>query len=93
MWSHWQTIPLGIGLDIYERHIRAIFPQLPSIRRKLLSLRTAVLVYFPKPSPQPGAASSAAGSQSHHGSQRTNASAAPLGTLDVDLDGIRAGGS
>jgi len=84
------TIPLGISLDIYERHVRAIFPQLPSIRRKLLSLRTIVLEFFPKLPSESGAA---AGSHSHQGSQSTNASVAPLPTLDVDLDAIRAGGS
>ena len=90
-WS--QTIPLGISLDIYERHVRAIFPQLPSIRQKLLSLRTTVLAFFPKPPPESGASSSAASSHSHQGSQSTNSSVAPLPTLDVDLDAIRAGSS
>ncbi|KAN0107587.1 hypothetical protein V8E52_010002 [Russula decolorans] len=87
------TIPLRISLDIYERHVRAIFPQLPSIRQKLLSLRTTVLEFFPKPPSESSAASSVAGSHSHQGSQSTNSSVSPLPTLDVDLDAIRAGGS
>ena len=90
-WS--QMIPLGISLDIYERHVRAIFPQLPSIRQKLLSLRTTVLAFFPKPPSESGASSSAASSHSHQGSQSTNSSVAQLPTLDVDLDAIRAGSS
>ncbi|KAI0277746.1 hypothetical protein BGY98DRAFT_1097197 [Russula aff. rugulosa BPL654] len=92
MW-YISMIPLRISLDIYERHIRAIFPQLPSIRQKLLSLRTTVLEFFPKsPSPlESRAASSSASSRSHQGTQSTNASASPLPTLDVDLDAIRAG--
>jgi len=88
-----QTIPLNISLDIYERHVRAIFPWLPSIRQKLLSLRTAVLAFFPEPPSESGTASSAAGSRSHRSSRSTNTSASPLPTLDVDMDAIRAGGS
>lgn len=87
------TIPLGISLDIYERHVRAIFPQLPSIRQKLLSLRTTVLRFLPRSPSESGAASSAGSSHSHQGSQSTNGSVAPLPTLNVDLDAIRAGGS
>src|SRR5258707_13232752 len=90
-WS--QAIPLKIGLDIYERHIRAIFPQLPSIRQKLLSIRTAVLAYLPTPPPPPGAASSTSGSRSRQGGQSTNAPAARLPTLSVNMDAIRTGGS
>jgi hypothetical protein len=84
VWS--QTVPLRISLDVYERHVRARFPQLPSIRQKLLSLRAIVLEFTPSES----GASSTAGSQ---GGQSTGGSVASLPTLDVDLDAIRAGGS
>jgi hypothetical protein len=81
-----QAIPLKISLDIYERRIRAIFPRLPSIRKPLLSVWTAVLEFFLNPPPDPGL-------RSQQGGQNTNGSAARLPTLNVDLDAIRAGGS
>ncbi|KAF8464749.1 hypothetical protein DFH94DRAFT_848831 [Russula ochroleuca] len=87
---YFSAIPLKIGLDIYEQRIRAIFPQLPSIRKLLLSVRTVVLEFFPDLPTDPD---TAAGPRSHQGGQNTNASAAPLPTLNVDLNAIRAGGS
>jgi len=43
------TLPIRIGLNIYEQHIRAIFPQLPSIQRALLAARTELFAFFPRP--------------------------------------------
>jgi hypothetical protein len=87
-------MPITIGLDVYERHVRTIFPRLPSIRNLLLSVRMKVLAVFANPAlGLGGVGSSAAGSSTHQGSQNTNASAAPLPTLNVDLNAIRAGGS
>ena len=81
-----QAIPLKISLDIYERRIRAIFPRLPSIRKPLLLVWTAVLEFFLDPPPDPGL-------RSQQGGQNMNGSTARLPTLNIDLDAIRAGSS
>jgi len=52
-----------------------------------------VLELIPKSPSESGAASSAAGSHSHKGSQSTDGSVGSLPKLDVDLNAIRAGGS
>ncbi|KAI0296838.1 hypothetical protein BC826DRAFT_186472 [Russula brevipes] len=86
---HISTLPIRISIDLYERHIRAIFPQLPSIRRLLLSARTAVLTLFPDPAPDDPSLTTP--SRLPQGSQDTAAPAAPLPTLDVDLNALLAG--
>jgi hypothetical protein len=76
-----QTLPLRITADIYEHWIRVWFPELPSVRKLLVWLRSAVLSVLPDPGPEPagpGATSSGSGSN-------------PLPTLNVNLDSIRAG--
>jgi hypothetical protein len=80
-----QTLPIRITADIYEHWIRIWFPKLPSVRKLLVWIRSAVLSVLPDPGPdvdpaRPGATSSGAGSN-------------PLPTLDVDLGAIRAGGT
>lgn len=77
------TLPIRVTADIYEHRIRAFFPELPSVRKLLVWLRSAVLSVLPDPGPEPagpGATSSGSGSN-------------PLPTLNVDLDAIRAGGT
>jgi hypothetical protein len=91
--SCFQMAPVTIGLDIYERHVRTVFPRLPSIRNLLLSVRMEVLGLFAGSGE--GGSSAAAAGRSRQGNQNTtaNAAAAPLPTLNVDLNAIRAGGS
>ncbi|KAI0255211.1 hypothetical protein BJV78DRAFT_1178347 [Lactifluus subvellereus] len=86
------TLPIRIALDIYERRIRVIFPQLPSVRTLLLSARMAVLALYRKLVVL-GVTSFTAGSRPPQGGQGPNAPVVPLPTLPVDLDGIRAGKS
>jgi len=88
------TRPIAICLDIYERHIRAIFPQLPSIQRALLTVRTEVLAFFPALGQAPAANSFAAQGTTNHGNGNpSTAPVAPLPTLPVDLNSIIAGSS
>jgi hypothetical protein len=77
-------------MDIYDRHIRAIFPNLPSIRNLLLTIRTATLSIFTNPQTQRGATISSGRSQ---GRQGDNAPEAPIRTLPVDLNTLLADGS
>lgn len=77
-----QTFPIRVTAEIYEHWIRAKFPELPSVRKLTVWLRSAVLSVLPDPGEEPAgpsAASSGAGSN-------------PLPTLNVDFDAIRARG-
>jgi len=49
------TLPIRISIDIYDRHIRAMFPQLPSIRNLLLTIRTNMASIFTSLPKQGGA--------------------------------------
>ncbi|KAI9451996.1 hypothetical protein BJY52DRAFT_958961 [Lactarius psammicola] len=85
------TLPIRVTANIYEHWIRALFPKLPSIRKLLILLRSALLSILPNPDPEPagpGANSSSAGSNPNR-PQGAN----PLPTLNVDLDALRAGGN
>lgn len=75
-----QTLPIRISAYFYEHHIRALFPDLPSVRQLLVWLRSVVLTVLPDPGPDPAGTSSGAGPN-------------PLPTLNVNLDAIRAGGT
>jgi hypothetical protein len=77
-----QTLPVRLTAYIYEHHIRAFFPEFPSVRQLLVWLRSVVLFVLPDPGPDPanGGTSSGVGSN-------------PLSTLPVNLDAIRAGGN
>ncbi|KAH9018154.1 hypothetical protein EDB85DRAFT_2154711 [Lactarius pseudohatsudake] len=84
------TLPIKIATYLYEHWVRALFPKLPSVRKLLNLLRSAVLSALPNPSPEPaapGATSSGAGSNSNR-SQGAN----PAPTLNLDLDALRGGG-
>ena len=48
-------LPIRISIDIYDRHIRAIFPNLPSVRNLLLTIRTTMLSIFTSPPSPPSA--------------------------------------
>jgi len=74
------TLPIRISADLYEHWIRAVFPKLPSIRKLLVVLRSAVLSVLPEPGPDSGPATTSSGGSN------------PLPTLNVNLDTIRAGG-
>ncbi len=85
-----QTLPIRITAYFYEHCIRALFPKLPSVRKLLNLLRSAVLSVLPNPDPEPagpGATSSGAGSNPN-----LLQGADPLPTLNVDLNALRAGG-
>jgi hypothetical protein len=90
-----QTLPIRISLDLYEREVRAVFPQLPSIRRTLYAVRTEVLAYFPSLvtllGPAPTAAHNSFAVASHPGTG--GAPPEELPTLPVDVNAIVAGGS
>ncbi|KAI9436182.1 hypothetical protein H4582DRAFT_2058864 [Lactarius indigo] len=80
------TLPIRISAYLYEYWIRALFPKLPSVRKLLNLLRSAVLSALPTPGPEPAApgdTSSGAGS---------NSGANPAPTLNVDLSALRGGG-
>ncbi|KAH8992224.1 hypothetical protein EDB92DRAFT_593693 [Lactarius akahatsu] len=84
------TLPIRITTYLYEHWVRALFPKLPSVRKLLNLLRSAVLSALPNPGPEPaapGATSSGAGSNSNR-SQGAN----PAPTLNIDLDALRGGG-
>jgi hypothetical protein len=88
--SHPQTLPIRIGIDLYDRHIRAIFPGLPSVRELLLTVRTAVLAIYTSVAPGPSVSSASGQTQGRRGH---NALPAQLPTLDVNLNSLRADGS
>ncbi|KAI0294284.1 hypothetical protein B0F90DRAFT_1291941 [Multifurca ochricompacta] len=46
-----QTLPIRIALDIYERQLVVMFPILPSIRTRLLGIRTTLIASLPKSTP------------------------------------------
>jgi len=84
--SRWQTLPIRISLDLYEKHIRAIFPQLPSIQRALLAARTEFLAFFP-------AIGKASTANSFEATSHGNGNPSSSPTLPVDLNSIIAGNS
>jgi hypothetical protein len=84
-----QTLPIRVSIDIYDRHIRAIFPKLPSIRNLLGTIRSVVLSIFTSP-PTRGATTSSRRPQGRPGN---NVPEAPLRTLNVDLNALPADGS
>ncbi len=84
-----QTLPIRISIYIYDRHIRVIFPQLPSIRNLLLDARSTVLTIFT--APEPGITPP---SRRPPGRRDRNAPpVAQLPTLNVDLNSLIANGS
>ncbi|KAF8462332.1 hypothetical protein DFH94DRAFT_678856 [Russula ochroleuca] len=81
-------VPLSWVLTLQIFAISTIwYFSLPSIRKLLVSVQTAMLEFFPDLPTDPG---TAAGPHSHQGGQNTNASAAPLPTLNVDLNASAA---
>lgn len=78
-----QTLPIRITAELYEHWIRARFPELPSIRKLIVWLRSAVLSVLPDPGEEPAGPRTAS----------SGADSTPLQTLNVDFDAIRARGN